>query len=280
MAMDRAERIGLGTAVGGHALLLGAFALGAFFTADRITKPQPISVSLVGEVADVSTAPDPVLEEPAPAESAAEPALAEPEPTPVMKVEKTPEKPLPKVVEKPTPKPTPKPMPKPLTKQATVQPKPKAASQPKQAQPKQTEPKPFSKSFEDAVKGAGSNPKPTTGTSPKQGTVARKAGAEVKREVNLALGPQIRDKIERCAPTGLDIRQIETFVTLSLEPSGRLTDVRVDKQTGINDNNRPQAEPLKRCIIQAVRAASPFKGLDPDYHDIWKTHAMRLRATG
>ncbi len=275
MAMDRAERIGFGTALGGHALLLGAFALGAFFTADRITKPQPISVSLVGEVADVSTAPDPVLEEPAPAESAAEPAPAEPEPTPVMKVEKTPEKPLPKAVEKPTPKPAPKPTPKPVQKQAAVQPKPKQTTQPKQATPK-----PFSKSFEDAVKGAGSNPKPTTGTSLKQGTVARKAGAEVKREVNLALGPQIRDKIERCAPTGLDIRQIETFVTLSLEPSGRLTDVRVDKQTGINDNNRPQAEPLKRCIIQAVRAASPFKGLDPDYHDIWKTHAMRLRATG
>lgn len=266
MAMDRAERIGLGTAIGGHALLLGAFAMGAFFAADRITKPQPISVSLVGEVADVSTAPDPVLEEPAPAESAAEPAPAEPEPTPVMKVEKPPEKPLPKAVEKPTPKPTPKPLPK-----QAVQPK---------SQPKQAAPKPFSKSFEDAVKGAGSNPKPTTGTSPKQGTVARKAGAEVKREVNLALGPQIRDKIERCAPTGLDIRQIETFVTLNLEPNGRLADVRVDKQTGINDNNRPQAEPLKRCIIQAVRAASPFKGLDPDYHDIWKTHAMRLRATG
>ncbi len=277
MAMDRAERIGLGTAIGGHALLLGAFALGAFFTADRITKPQPISVSLVGEVADVSTAPDPVLEEPAPAESVAEPAPNEPEPTPVMKVEKVPDKPLPKAVDKPTPKPAPKPTPKPVEKKVAAQPK----ATPKQtAQPKQSAPKPFSKSFEDAVRGVGSNPKPTQGTSPKQGTVARKAGAEVRREVNLALGPQIRDKIERCAPTGLDIRQIETFVTLSLEPNGRLSDVRVDKQTGINDNNRPQAEPLKRCIIQAVRAASPFKGLDPDYHDVWKTHAMRLRATG
>lgn len=277
MAMDRAERIGLGTAIGGHALLLGAFALGAFFTADRITKPQPISVSLVGEVADVSTAPDPVLEEPAPAESVAEPAPAEPEPTPVMKVEKVPDKPLPKAVDKPTPKPAPKPTPKPVEKKVAAQPK----ATPKQtAQPKQSAPKPFSKSFEDAVRGVGSNPKPTQGTSPKQGTVARKAGAEVRREVNLALGPQIRDKIERCAPTGLDIRQIETFVTLSLEPNGRLSDVRFDKQTGINDNNRPQAEPLKRCIIQAVRAASPFKGLDPDYHDVWKTHAMRLRATG
>lgn len=277
MAMDRAERIGLGTAIGGHALLLGAFALGAFFTADRITKPQPISVSLVGEVADVSTAPDPVLEEPAPAESVAEPAPTEPEPTPVMKVEKVPDKPLPKAVDKPTPKPAPKPTPKPVEKKVAAQPK----ATPKQtAQPKQSAPKPFSKSFEDAVRGVGSNPKPTQGTSPKQGMVARKAGAEVRREVNLALGPQIRDKIERCAPTGLDIRQIETFVTLSLEPNGRLSDVRVDKQTGINDNNRPQAEPLKRCIIQAVRAASPFKGLDPDYHDVWKTHAMRLRATG
>ena len=42
MTMDRAERIGLGTAVGGHALLLGAFALGAFFTADRITKARRV----------------------------------------------------------------------------------------------------------------------------------------------------------------------------------------------------------------------------------------------
>lgn len=283
MAMDRAEKIGLGTALGGHALLLGAFALGALISADRIVRPQPISVTLEGEVADVSSAPDPVQEEPAPssapAATAAEPAPAEPEPTPVMRVERpdplpTP-KPAPKVAEKPTPKPQPKPTPKPVQKQAAAQPRPKAATQPRQSAPK-----PFSKSFEDAIKGVGSNPKPTQGTSQKQGTVARKAGAEVKREVNLALGPQIRDKIERCAPTGLDIRQIETYVTLSLEPSGRLADVRVDKQTGINDNNRPQAEPLKRCIVQAVRAASPFRGLDPEYHDVWKTHAMRLRATG
>ena len=169
-----------------------------------------------------------------------------------------------------------------LVKQAATPPKQKTATQPppKQATPKQANPRPFSKSFEDAVRGTGSNPQPTQGTAQQAGTVARKAGPEVRREVNAALGPQIRDKIERCAPTGLDIRQIETFVTLNLDATGRLIDVRVDKQTGINDNNRPQAEPLKRCIIQAVRAASPFRGLDPEYHDVWKTHAMRLRATG
>lgn len=282
MAMDRAERIGLGTAVGGHALLLGAFALAGLLTADRIVKPQPISVTLDGPVADVSTAPDPVQEEPAPAAAAAEPEPAEAEPTPAMKIEKPTPKPLPKAVEKPKPVPQAKPAPKPLLKQAATPPKPKSAAQPtpKQATPKQASPRPFSKSFEDAVRGTGSNPQPTQGTAQQAGTVARKAGPEVRREVNAALGPQIRDKIERCAPTGLYIRQIETFVTLNLDATGRLLDVRVDKQTGINDNNRPQAEPLKRCIIQAVRAASPFQGLDPEYHDVWKTHAMRLRATG
>ncbi len=282
MAMDRAERIGLGTAVGSHALLLVAFALAGLLTADRIVKPQPISVTLDGPVADVSTAPDPVQEDPAPAPDAAEPEPAEAEPAPAMKIEKPSPKPLPKAVEKPKPVPQAKPAPKPLLKQAATPPKPKSAAQPtpKQATPKQANPRPFSKNFEDAVRGTGSNPQPTQGTAQQAGTVARKAGPEVRREVNAALGPQIRDKIERCAPTGLDIRQIETFVTLNLDATGRLLDVRVDKQTGINDNNRPQAEPLKRCIIQAVRAASPFRGLDPEYHDVWKTHAMRLRATG
>ena len=33
MAMDRAEKLGLGVAVGGHALLLGAFALGLLASA-------------------------------------------------------------------------------------------------------------------------------------------------------------------------------------------------------------------------------------------------------
>jgi periplasmic protein TonB len=49
---------------------------------------------------------------------------------------------------------------------------------------------------------------------------------------------------------------------------------------GLNDSNQPQAGPLKDCILQAVRAASPYSGLDPEYYDVWKTHALRLRATG
>jgi TolA protein len=45
--MDRAEQIGLGSAVGGHALLLGLFAFGVFQITDDIKPQEPITVSLV-----------------------------------------------------------------------------------------------------------------------------------------------------------------------------------------------------------------------------------------
>lgn len=273
MAMDRAERIGLGTAIGGHALLLGAFALGAFFTADRITKPQPISVSLVGEVADVSTAPDPVLEEPAPAESAAEPAPAEPEPTPVMKVEKVPEKPLPKTVDKPTPKPAPKPTPKPVEKKVAAQPK----ATPKQtAQTKQSAPKPFSKSFEDAVRGAGSNPKPTQGTSPKQGTFAEKPAAQIRTATSNTIAGEVRPLIPGCAPITSDNSSLRVFVALNINQAAKLVDADVYDVQGITPGNQAQVERMKKCVLDSLRAASPYN-LDPAEYDVWRNHKVQLK---
>ena len=64
--MDRVEKVGLGAAIGGHVILLGAFGLGLLASADTIKKQESISVSLVGEIADVSTAPDAIQEESAP----------------------------------------------------------------------------------------------------------------------------------------------------------------------------------------------------------------------
>ena len=46
MAMDRAEILGFGAAVGGHALLLGLFALGLMASAQTAPKPQSLSLSL------------------------------------------------------------------------------------------------------------------------------------------------------------------------------------------------------------------------------------------
>ncbi len=277
MAMDRAEKLGLGAAVGGHVVLLGAMALGLFLSNESVKKPEAISVSLVGEIAEVSTAPDAIQEEsapPAPAE--AEPA--EPPAAPVMQIEKPVEKQQAKPVPKPLVRETPPPAKTAVKKVAVKQPPAKTATAPAKSGKGTTPAKPggLSKSFEDSISNIGKAP----GAGKAVGTPAAKSAAEVRRSVSVSLASQIRSRVRACAPSGVEINKIETFVTLSLEPSGRLNSVRFDKQVGVNDSNQPQAAPLKDCILQAVRAASPFEGLDPEYHDVWKSHALRLRATG
>ena len=281
MAMDRAEILGFGAAVGGHAVLLGIFALGLMVSAKSASKQESISVSLVGEIADVSSAPDAIQEESAPpASGETAPAEPPPAPTPVMKIEK----PVEKSQTKPLPKPA-KPETAPTVTKAAAKPvKTAAATPPKTAKPatasgKGTTPaKPggLSRSFEDSINNIGKAP----GAGKAVGTQATKTAPEVRRSVGVSIAGQIRSRVRACAPSGVDINKIETFVTLSLDISGKLTSVRFDRQTGTNESNQPQAGPLKDCILQAVRAASPYNGLDPEYYDVWKTHALRLRATG
>ncbi|WP_411291119.1 hypothetical protein [Sphingorhabdus sp.] len=294
MAMDRAEKLGLGAALGGHSLLLGAFALGLLAAADTAPKQEAISVSLVGEVSDVSSAPDAIQEEsapPAPGDTA--PAEPPPAPTAAMQIERPVEKPQAKPIPQPAKPNIAPPVAKVAAKKEPVkQPPAKAAAKPVKtaaATPKTgkaaavsgkgtTPAKPggLSRSFEDSISNIGKAP----GAGKAVGTPAAKSATEVRRSVGISIAGQIRSRVRACAPSGVDINKIETFVTLSLEPSGKLTSVRFDKQTGLNDSNQPQAGPLKDCILQAVRAASPYDGLDPEYHDVWKSHALRLRATG
>jgi outer membrane biosynthesis protein TonB len=292
--MDRAEKLGLGAAIGGHVILLGAFAFGMLASAETVTKREAISVSLVGEIADVSTAPDAIQEESAPpAQGEIAPVEPPPAPTPVMQMER----PLEKQPTKPVPKPTQPDVAPPVAKvaakkepvkrppaKAETRPVKTAAATPKTTNTAATSGKGstpaktggLSRSFEDSINNIGKAP----GAGKAVGTPAAKTATEVRRSVGVSIAGQIRSRVRACAPSGVDINKIETFVTLSLEPSGKLTAVRFEKQTGLNDSNQPQAIPLKDCILQAVRAASPYDGLDPEYHDVWKTHALRLRATG
>jgi periplasmic protein TonB len=277
MAMDRAEKLGLGAAIGGHVVLLGAMALGLFMSKEALKKPEAISVSLVGEIAEVSTAPDAIQEESAPP-APAETEPAEPPPAPVMQIEK----PVEKQQAKPVPTPLKRDIPIPAKtapkKVAVKQPPAKNATAPAKNGKGTTPTKPggLSKSFEDAVNNVGKAP----GAGKAIGTPAAKSAAEVRRSVSISLASQIRSRVRACAPSGVEINKIETFVTLSLDSSGRLNSVRFDKQVGVNDSNQPQAAPLKDCILQAVRAASPYEGLDSEYYDVWKNHALRLRAAG
>ena len=277
MAMDRAEILGFGAAVGGHALLLGLFALGLMASAQTAPKPQSISVSLVGEIADVSSAPDAIQEESAPpASGETAPTEPPPAPTPVMKIEKPQTKPVPKPVKAETAPAVAKATAKPIKTAAATPPKTTKAAPASGKGTTPAKPGGLSRSFEDSINNIGKAP----GAGKAIGTPATKTASEVRRSVGVSIAGQIRSRVRACAPTGIDINKIETFVTLSLDISGKLTSVRFDRQTGTNESNQPQAGPLKDCILQAVRAASPYDGLDPEYYDVWKTHALRLRATG
>jgi len=277
MAMDRAEILGFGAAVGGHALLLGLFALGLMASAQTAPKPQSISVSLVGEIADVSSAPDAIQEESAPpASGETAPTEPPPAPTPVMKIEKPQTKPVPKPVKAETAPAVAKATAKPIKTAAATPPKTTKATPASGKGTTPAKPGGLSRSFEDSINNIGKAP----GAGKAIGTPATKTASEVRRSVGVSIAGQIRSRVRACAPTGIDINKIETFVTLSLDISGKLTSVRFDRQTGTNESNQPQAGPLKDCILQAVRAASPYDGLDPEYYDVWKTHALRLRATG
>ena len=278
MAMDRVEKVGLGAAIGGHVILLGAFGLGLLASADTIKKQESISVSLVGEIADVSTAPDAIQEESAPpATGDTAPSEPPPAPTPAMQIEKPVAKPL----QKPAKPDTAPPVAKVAAKKEPVK---TAATPPKTVKAAATsgkgttpaKPGGLSRNFEDSINNIGKAP----GAGKAVGTPAAKTATEVRRSVSAMLGPQIQRRVEACSPTGVELNKIVTTITLSLDVSGNLLNVGYGGQTGITDSNRPQAEPLKQCILQAVRAAAPFRNLDPEYHDVWKSHPMRIKARG
>ena len=278
MAMDRVEKVGLGAAIGGHVILLGAFGLGLLASADTIKRQESISVSLVGEIADVSTAPDAIQEESAPpAAGDTAPSEPPPAPTPVMQIEK----PVAKPVQKPAKPDTAPSLAKVAAKKEPVK---TAATPPKTVKAAATsgkgstpaKPGGLSRNFEDSINNIGKAP----GAGKAVGTPAAKTATEVRRSVSAMLGPQIQRRVEACSPTGVELNKIVTTITLSLDVSGNLLNVGYGGQTGITDSNRPQAEPLKQCILQAVRAAAPFRNLDPEYHDVWKSHPMRIKARG
>jgi len=272
--MDRAEKLGLGAAIGGHVVLLGAMALGLMMSAEPITKPESISVSLVGDIADVSSAPDAIQEESAPpAPGETEPA--EPPPSPAMQIERPVEKPQAKPVTKPLVRDTPPPA-KTATKKVVVkQPPAKSNTAPAKSGKGTTPVTPggFSKSFEDSMNAIGKAP----GAGKAVGTPAAKSAVEVRRSVTASLGSQIMRYVRSCSPNGLDVDKIATTVTLSLSSDGSLISLSGISQRGVNENNRPQAKPTELCVVSAIKQASPFKGLDPEYHDTWKSHKMTFQ---
>ena len=273
MAMDRAEKLGLGAAVGGHVVLLGAMALGLFLSNEPIKKPQAISVSLVGEIAEVSTAPDAIQEEsapPAPAE--AEPA--EPPPAPVMKVERPVEKQQVKPVTKPLVRETPPPAKTATKKIAVKQPPAKTATAPAKSGKGTTPAKPggLSKSFEDSISNIGKAP----GAGKAVSTPATRSASVIRSATNNTIAAEVRPLIPGCAPRTSDNSSLRVFVALNISPSANLNSADIYDVQGITPSNEAQVDQMKRCVLQSLKAASPYN-LDPEEYEVWKGHKVQLK---
>lgn len=271
--MDRAEKLGLGAAVGGHVVLLGAMALGLMMSAEPIAKPEAISVSLVGEIAEVSTAPDAIQEEsapPAPAE--AEPA--EPPPGPAMQIERPVEKPQTKPVPKPLPRETPPPAKAATKKVAVKQPPAKTNTAPAKSGKGTTPAKPggLSKSFEDSINAIGKAP----GAGKAVGTPAARSASVIRSATNTTIAAEVRPLIPSCAPRTSDNSSLRVFVALSISPSANLVSANVYDVQGITPSNEAQVDEMKRCVLQSLKAASPYN-LDPEEYEFWKGHRVQLK---
>lgn len=273
MAMDQTEKMGLGVAIGGHVMLLGAMALGLLMSTDRLKKPEPIAVSLVGEIAEVSTAPDAIQEESAPP-AAGESKPSEPPPVPVMQIERPVEKPQVKAVEKPLSRDVPTPA-KSALKKVPVKPAPaKVASASAKSGKGTTPARPggLSKSFEDSINNVGKAP----GAGKGVGTPAAKSGAEIRRATSNTIAAEVRPLIPGCAPRTSDNSSLRIFASLNIDKSAKLVAANVYDVQGVTESNSAQVESMKRCVLESLRAASPYN-LDPSEFEMWRDHKVQLK---
>ena len=290
--MDRAEAAGLGVAVAGHGLLLAVLSLGFANAVQPPIVNPPMEVSLVEDAALVSSAPAPAEAEPAPklaeVEGPVEPAPPPPlpEPAPLPQPQAIEPVPAPKPVEQPRPKavapaptPKPKPAPRPIPPKAVppkaapapARPAPaKAKAAPQQAPTKATAP---ASSAKAAARPTGRLSGILSGISERENQSRSETppAAKASAAVQSSLGAEVRRQLKPHwkSPTGADAELLRTELSVSLAPSGAVTDVDVVRTTGQTDSNRPQVRLHQEQAIRAARLASPFR-LPPEFYEAWK----------
>lgn len=305
--MDRAEKIGLGIATGGHVLLFAALSASLLRTPEPLRlKNNPLDVTLVDEVALQSAAPRIAVEPPpsaqAPEKGPAEEARPAPAPAPAPVPP-----PPPKAAPKPQPAPKPLPKPKPVEK---AKPLPKAAApadKPAPRKPSETRPATPAKSVKTVTPVAPSASKLSTKATPKaasgsgtaqtsrasrlgpdflkgiaaetparpspkpaaEGAPAEKMSAIQVARLNEAISQQIYPHLR--LPSGADVEMLVASLDVKLAKDGSVIGrPAVLSVTGQTDSNRPQVNLYKERAVQAVLAASPFRNLPPEYHEQWR----------
>lgn len=273
-------------------------------------KTPPMEVSMVDEVALQSTAPKLSAEPPppsvAPEQGPTQDAAPAPEPEPAPEPVPVPPKPQPKPTPAP-PKPQPKaapakPKPAPPKKEvAKAAPKPKPApekpapkAKPAPEKPKAAAPsKPAAKaSTKPAAKtparasGQGKADKPkgsllgddflkgidTSADAPRKPPAPAPATAMGPAQ-KAALDAELRRQLKPHwrPPSGADADRLVTLLEVRLDKSGAVIGTpEVIDQLGVTASNRPQAKLHAERAIQAVKLASPFRNMPPEFYDQWK----------
>lgn len=240
--MERAEKIGLGVAAGGHIVLFGVLSLSLLSQPDEAYKPKSIEVMIADEVGLESASPNPAMVPPA---TSVAPELGDPDPAELSKPDPLELAPAPNV--KPTPP----------RERTVAKPKPKPKDKPK--------PKPKgSRLGKDFLKGVTDQ----SSVSRNQNISAEKASssavASLRRELLRQVKPHWRP------PTGADAEKLRTKVTARLDRSGNIVGTPTATTSGVNASNRSQAAIHKERAIAAVKLAAPFKTFPEKFYDEWQ----------
>jgi periplasmic protein TonB len=289
--MNREDTIGLGTAVGGHALLLALLVLGLWQAAapdgsdgGGSGEGDGIAVELVSD----SNAPAPVeAPEAIIEEEVVEPVQEQPEILPEALVAPTPI-PVPKqiVTPQPVPKPVTKTIPKPLPK--TITPTPVKRPQTKPVTKPATKPgtgrgarsTEFERSMERTLGGlggggSGTKPKPGPGQGTGQGTTTQSAG-QIRSIASAAIASEVKPLIPGCSPSTSDNSSLKVFVQMNIGQAKNLISASVYDVQGVTPSNQAQVAQMKKCVLDSLRAASPFN-LDAAGYETWRNHRVILK---
>ncbi|QHL90017.1 cell envelope biogenesis protein TolA [Sphingomonas changnyeongensis] len=254
--MDRAERLGLGIAAGGHVLAIGLLSIGFFaaplpLTADR----PPVEVQFVEDVGLEAATPDPAKTQPA---TSIAPELGQPEPAA-------------EPVAAPAPRPD------------APAPRPRAADKPAPAKAATETAKPPRKPAEASAaappKGARLGPDFLKG-------IAEKASASRSTATDAPIGPKeqgalaaelIRQlKPHWKPPSGADVDRLRVTIVANLSEDGAIVgELRVIGPSGVTASNRAQADVFVERALAAVRRAAPYR-LPKQYYAAWRVIRPQL----
>lgn len=260
-------------------------------TAPKLSaEPPPPSVAPEqGPTQDAAPAPEP---EPAPEPV---PVPPKPQPKPQPKPTPAPPKPQPKAAPaKPKPAPPKKEVAKAAPKPKPAPEKPAPPKKPAPEKPKATAPsKPAAKaSTKPAAKtparasGQGKADKPkgsllgddflkgidTSADAPRKPPAPAPATAMGPAQ-KAALDAELRRQLKPHwrPPSGADADRLVTLLEVRLDKSGAVIGTpEVIDQLGVTASNRPQAKLHAERAIQAVKLASPFRNMPPEFYDQWK----------